>query len=262
MQACPVGRTLHPPVTPTLVRMGRTCVFCGGSANSREHAFPAWLDEVGVRAEKVTNTRETGAVSWEAGGFDHKVRQVCALCNAGWMSRLEGTSKELVTGLILSQRTHALSHAEQIKLSNWLYKTGIMLALLYPEKDHYVPQADYRYLYEQTKPPDSTTIFIAWLDTEGENRRQLGWAKPRRLDFSGADGTIAAQGYTISFSVMGLLCQIFRGPHGGLFERPRQYADAWTRVYPVSTGTWPPSQFFLAEKLEDVARGPIFSGPE
>lgn len=56
-----------------------------------------------------------------------------------------------------------------------------MLALLYPETDRYVPRADYQYFYEQGKPPESTTIFIAWLDTEGENRRQLGWAKPRRL---------------------------------------------------------------------------------
>lgn len=243
--------------------MGRTCVFCDGSANSREHAFPAWLDEIGAPAEKVTNTRETGAVSWQAGGFDHKVRQVCALCNTGWMSRLEGTSKELVKGLVLNQRTHALSQADQIKLSNWLYKTGIMLALLYPEADHYVPRADYRYFYEHGKPPDSTTIFIAWLDNEGANRRQLGWAKPRRLDFSpAAEGAIEARGYTISLSVMGLLCQIFRGPPGGIFERPRQYADAWTRVCPVSTGVWPPSCFFLADRLEDVARGPIFSGPE
>jgi hypothetical protein len=120
--------------------MARTCVFCNSSANSREHAFPASLTELRVPRERVTNTRETETVSWEACVFDHKVRQVCSRCNNGWMSRLERTSKDLVTALALNQRRWTLNHPEQIKPSNWLYKTGIMLALAYHDTDHLQPE--------------------------------------------------------------------------------------------------------------------------
>jgi hypothetical protein len=241
--------------------MARACVFCGAEANSKEHAFPAWLNKIGTPRTKVTNTRETGAVAWDAGGFDHTVRQICASCNMGWLSQLESTSKDLVTALVLNDRACALSPTEQIKLSTWLYKTGIMLALVYPETDHYVARADYRYFFEKQKPPDGTTIFIAGLDNTGDDRDQLGWARPQRLDFSRSDATVA-HGYQISFSVLALLCQIYRGPVGGRFVRPRRYADAWTRVRPVSKGAWPLSRVFLASGLEDVARGPILTGPE
>jgi hypothetical protein len=130
-----------------------------------------------------------------------------------------------------------------------------MLALVYPESDHYVPKADYRDFNEQGKPPDGTTIFMAALDNETEIGTQLGWTRPSRIDFSRADGTVAAQGYRLSFSVLALLCQIFRDPFGGRFARPRRYADVWTRVRPISKGVWPPARTFLAAGLEVSPKG-------
>jgi hypothetical protein len=65
-----------------------------------------------------------------------------------------------------------------------------------------------------------------------------------------------------SFSVIGLLCQVIGDPLGGRFERPRAYRDVWTRVHPISKGEWPPGRWILSSKLEEVAGGTIYSGPE
>jgi len=211
----------------------------------------------------MTNTRETEAVSWIAAGFDVRVRQVCERCNQTWMSDLEGEAKALVSALVLNQRTTPLSHREQIKLSKWLYKTGIMLALAYPADARFVLESDYRFFYEHRKPPDNTSICIAGLIPQiaGRDVVRTGWAKPERLDYSRLDGTpVEPPGYRLSFSVLSLICQILRDPHGGKFERPREFRDVWTRVRPVSKGAWPPKRWFPAEAIEDIAQGRIFAG--
>lgn len=245
--------------------MARKCVFCGESAKSREHAFPSWLDEIAPGSGKLTNTLDSGAISWDAAGFDIRVKQICRKCNETWMSNIEVTSQALVTELVTHQRNSPLGAHEQIKLATWLYKTGIMLALAYPEDARFVLEEDYRYLYEHKKPPNGTTIWIAALSPEldGEGRVQVGWAKPERLDFTRQDGTpIDPHGYRLSFSVIGLVCQVLRDPHGGKFKRPKAFRDVWTRIRPVSNDPWPPARWFSTLSLEDIAGGRIFTGPE
>jgi hypothetical protein len=242
--------------------VARSCVFCRAPVSSKEHAFPDWLSKVVPGEGPMINTRDGGAKSWRAGGFDHQVRQVCGGCNHGWMSDLEGGSKALVTELILDRRTAPLSTTEQIKLSTWLYKTGIMIALAYPEESRFVLADDYRFFYEHRKPPDGTSVWISALAFEPGEQIQVGWGKPERLDFSrAADGTaIEPHGYRLSFSVVTLVCQIMRDPHQGKFDRPREFRDVWTRIRPISKGIWPPGRRLAAAGLEDVAGGRIFSG--
>jgi hypothetical protein len=137
----------------TLIPMSRACLFCGEPANSREHAFPQWLNTLAPLRGRALNTRESGTRGWLAGGFDHKVRQVCRRCNNGWMSQLEVVSKPLVTELATDERSAPLSVGEQIKLAAWLYKTAIMLALTYAAVDRYVPRDHYRGFFEHRKAP-------------------------------------------------------------------------------------------------------------
>jgi hypothetical protein len=179
------------------------------------------------------------------------------------MSDLEKKSKRLVTELLTDKRTTPLSHVEQIKLSVWIYKTAIMLALAYPAADRFVLADDYHYFYEHRKPPNGTGIWIAAAAHVGSNEMQVGWTRPERLDFSRADGTaLDPHGYRLSFSVVSLICQVMRDPHGGNFARPRAFRDVWIRIRPVSKGTWPPGRRISSAALEDVAGGRIFSGAE
>jgi hypothetical protein len=242
----------------------RDCVFCGGSANSNEHAFPRWLADL-VPGEAPLTMRRSGKrpASWESSGLDVRVKQVCRECNNTWMSELETRSRPLVSELATDARTAPLSHAEQITLSAWLYKTAIMLALAYPAEDRFVLPGDYHYFYEHRRPPHGTTIWIAAL-VQTEEELRIGWTQPERLDFTReADGTaIEPPGYRLSLSVLALLCQIVHDPHGGSFARPREYRDVWTRVMPISKGEWPPGRHIASSEIEDVARGRIFSGPE
>jgi hypothetical protein len=179
------------------------------------------------------------------------------------MSELESKCRPLITELATDARTTPLSHAEQIRASAWLYKTAIMLALAYPPEDHYVLADDYHYFYEHRRPPHGTTIWIAAL-VQTEDVFRVGWSQPERLDFTRAtDGTpIEPPGYRLSLSVLALICQIVRDPHGGTFERPHEFRDVWARVMPISKGSWPPERRIPSKEIEDVARGRIFSGPE
>jgi hypothetical protein len=241
--------------------VGRSCVFCQQPVSSKEHAFPAWLSEVVPGEGQMLNTRDSGAKTWQTNGFDHQVRQVCANCNQTWMSDLEGTSKELVTELILDKRTAPLSAGEQIKLSTWLYKTGVMIALAYPAESRFVPSEDYRFFYAHRKPPDGTSVWIAALAFEPGERIQVAWGRPERLDYTRLDGTpVDPHGYRLSFSIVSLVCQIIGDPHEGKFDRPREFRDVWTRIRPISKGGWPPGRRLAAAGIEDVAGGRIFPG--
>jgi hypothetical protein len=195
--------------------------------------------------------------------MDIQVRQVCRECNQTWMSDLEGTSQELVTSLALYQRTAPLGAQAQIALSAWSYKTAIMTALAYPLEHRYVPDEHYRYFYEERKPPDGTTMFMAGLIPQTDDGTHVVWAKPERLNFARLDGPpIDGHGYRLSITVMALVVQVIYDPHGGRFKRPREFRDVWTRIRPVSKGAWPPGRRIAGKDIEDIGGGRIFSGDQ
>jgi hypothetical protein len=245
--------------------MARRCVYCGGLANSKEHAIPDWLTGLIPGAGAFTHRRENPQpVTWRASGFDVLVRQVCKTCNEGWMSELETRSKDLISELVLDTRSAPLGHAEQIAVATWIFKTSTMLALAYPEEHHHVPLEDYRFFYEHRKPPDGTTIFIAslYVDANEGDQVYVGWTKPERLDYGRRGVVLEPHGYRLSLSVFLLIAQVLRDPHGGRFERPRAYRDVWTRVRPISKGNWPPGRRIPHSQLEDVADGKLYTGAE
>jgi hypothetical protein len=119
---------------------GRTCVFCGGPADSREHVFAKRLCKragavrfpviQGLYTEAVgTVTRKQHAV--EA----FQVRHVCVTCNNTWMNDLEAWFEARLGCLIEPQWPKlALTmietlRAERAQLAHWLMKTAITFSL-------------------------------------------------------------------------------------------------------------------------------------
>lgn len=122
----------------------RRCIFCGGPANSLEHAIPEWLSKrMGIRK-----------LAFHPGHFsegeglkvrrlikckDLKTRQVCRECNHGWMGKLEewalahfGTC---VTPDFPPEQFGQLKavQSQPQQMIRWLLKTAIILELALPK---------------------------------------------------------------------------------------------------------------------------------
>jgi hypothetical protein len=121
----------------------KSCLFCGSTlrskkaktgARSNEHIIPEWLmDYLGIRGTTITPTvteiasgrildsRKQALPAFVAG-------TVCRACNTGWMSRLEGDAKPILTRLIEDPRRLAELDVEQrTVITRWTLKTVAVL---------------------------------------------------------------------------------------------------------------------------------------
>jgi hypothetical protein len=140
-----------------------SCAFCGcDSTLTKEHVFPEWvrpyLQGDGDGTHRRTEIRKTGATSRSrpAKPATLTVRSVCAACNNGWMSRLEGSAKRHLLPLIKGRESTLLPPARQT-IATWAVKT----ALVAGSKFDPLPTAFYREFYEAGRPADKTRVWLA-----------------------------------------------------------------------------------------------------
>jgi hypothetical protein len=112
--------------------MARVCVFCGARADSREHIFPDWLNDLLIGDEFQTeySSIQLGQIAEERKypskrGAGHRSRVVCTSCNNHWMSDLEKAAKPILVPMILGQQT-VLTMAEQLSVACWAIKTAMV----------------------------------------------------------------------------------------------------------------------------------------
>jgi hypothetical protein len=244
--------------------MPRSCVFCDGPADSKEHAYPDWLTDVlpGEGALKHARGDDPDTQRrWDAAGFDVQVRQVCRTCNNGWMSRLEVRAQELLTPLILGTRTGSLSVAEQKTIAAWAWKTGAMLALAHPNDERYVTPPDYGYFREHQRPPRGTYVWIARVEPDiGVSDFQAGFSKQHRTDYRRpGDPEIDRVGYRLQFSVFAAVFDVIKDPYEARLSRPPGVRDYWCRVQPISKGEWPPPRQMTLRDLHELHTGRYFN---
>ena|ERR1700694_2263500 len=148
----------------------RRCLFCGGRANSREHAIPEWLSKrMGIRELGF----QPGHFSEDEGlklrpliKCEHlKTKQVCNACNNGWMSELEAWAQKHFGACVepnfqperLIQLESTRSEAKQ--LIRWLLKTAIIIEHAFPqgEMTKVVPS-----LFQVARGSEEPTDFHVW----------------------------------------------------------------------------------------------------
>jgi hypothetical protein len=148
------------------------CVYCGRFDVTKQHVWPDWLSvvlpttesshhhllmEMTSPAHNVMSLRPR--VEVRRGGLGtRKIRNVCAQCNGGWMSRLESAAKSHLTKLILG-RPLVLNSDDQRALAAWV--TMFCITAEFTDRAHMgIPKGDRLALMESSGPLANWKIFI------------------------------------------------------------------------------------------------------
>jgi hypothetical protein len=188
---------------------GRSCVFCGGSANSREHAFPLWLHEYMAEEDGNYLHQEWDGDGRELRGWssalpDLKVRRVCEGCNTSWMSDLETDAQPIVGPLVQGQAS-TLAEGEQQIVAFWAVKTAMMLQFASGGPQP-IPSDHIGELYEarcSRIPPAGCQVWVGTC-----HGTPTGYHSGQGMSLELASGAVA-NGYGITLAVGHLALRVF-----------------------------------------------------
>jgi hypothetical protein len=187
----------------------RTCIFCGATADSREHIFADWINELIAATEfdALTVDIEDGQIARsrsyptkQAAGQRAKI--VCEACNHGWMSKLEGEAKPVLSPLILGHAS-TLDMVQQILAATWAVKTAMVGETIQYSRNAF-SQDDRDIMLQEQRPPLRAHVAVAAyaLDAPNATRYMRGLGEVRR------DGTPLTDLYTHTIQVAHLVLSI------------------------------------------------------
>jgi hypothetical protein len=234
----------------------RTCVFCGGTADSREHLLPVWLQGVLPSDGLAVHYRQIGEVkkSWKKKKFSEKAKVVCEICNTGWMSQLEREAKPILAPAITRSEACALDLREQWIAAQWAAKTCFVSQGL---ADPLAPATHPFLLRMNGKPPPQVSIFI------GSHYRALQdpansfyMQKPLSLKEGDGDPKEAEFGYFCFLAVGGVSFLVLGHRGGGYVEVvPGEFVSGlFTKIWPWTSPvvSWPPEMLMDRELVEPL----------
>lgn len=157
--------------------MPRLCAFCGSSGPlSREHVFGQWVSKIGLDSRPVGHRAgPLNRIPRDMGiqpPYRQTVKNICAQCNNGWMSKLEVTAQRVLTPLLLGE-TGTIAVEDQPAIAMWGQKTALTSMLLSSEEERQggygLPESEYRALYENRDSIQPLPATRAWVGRyEGE----------------------------------------------------------------------------------------------
>lgn len=126
----------------------RTCVFCGGPANSREHIFKKdFKKKLGINdpLDRAFTQRDNSGVITRRPDplFESKVRRVCKTCNSNWMNHLDLHVEDWVVN---PDDRNAFEACDPTQFRRWAIKLALMRSLL--DTATFVPREYFQMLYQ------------------------------------------------------------------------------------------------------------------
>ena len=246
--------------------VSRTCLFCGKAADTQEHVFPNWVNDLypaytlgGVRADMLHVVPErTEMRSYRADEVASlSARAVCGSCASGWMSRLEKAARPILKPLILSQ-PRTLSMAEQLLAATWAVKTAIVSEAIMQYPDRFPPE-DCAIVREQQRPPGRLRVAIAAFAPLGGTHVFTRYI--RLLNGRYRDEAPVVDAYVHTIQIGALVLQL-RGPDvlsatdNRASERPAVTRDVEIPIFPpVEQRDWPPDAILDEDVLIRYAAG-------
>jgi hypothetical protein len=227
--------------------MGRQCVFCGSSDLTREHILPDWLTEIGLDLKP--SIHHAGPLNrlprqWSARPYATTVKMVCAACNNGWLSQLEGVAKPVIAPLILGEGRR-LPVDDQALIAAWTCKTALMSLLMSSDearaRGYGAPPSEYLALYSQRDRMEPLPFTQYWIGSyTGDRRGASIWVTPFVIEVIAASSPAdIPSGYAMTLALGKLLVQ------GARFTEPALQVELVTEwgfldIWPaMDTFPWP-----------------------
>lgn len=232
----------------------RVCIFCGRSANSREHLLPDWLQKLFPSDGLAVHFRQIGDVktSWEKKRFSEKTKRVCADCNLGWMSRLEEVAKPILAPAITRSQAYAFDLRAQWLAAQWAVKTCYVFQTLGPEM--LVPPVQPFLLRTNGRPPPEVSVFLgSHYRALQDPANSMYMQKPLELLLEATDAT-PEFGYLAFLAVGGISFLVVEHRVGRYVELVvgEMFQGLFTKLWPWTTKVvpWPPQMLMDRELVE------------
>lgn len=221
--------------------MARSCMFCDGRVNSREHVWPQWILKLGDRHHTIRGGTAERLIRIPGPHAELMVRQVCRhRCNNGWMSALEARAQKVMLPLILDG-VGAPSHAERQLIVQWILKTTMVFEFLGPAARRYFTPRDRQSMMTDLHIPPNTS---AWLGRYGGT-----WGIMTGGLEIGPDGseTLPPGGIAYTFTIGKLALQLItvRQTDEGVPRvrlKPGPWSHTLVEIWPLTPAPafWPP----------------------
>lgn len=157
-----------------MAKTKRRCIFCGAEADSYEHIFADWINELITpgEGEALRFDVERGGVQRVHSYPTKKVASqrakiVCERCNHGWMSDLETEASALLGPAILGHEAR-WDMAQQLLAATWAVKTAMVGETIQYQRDSF-SQEDRELMRLEQRPPLRAHVSVAAYAAETSN---------------------------------------------------------------------------------------------
>lgn len=226
------------------------CLFCAREGPlTKEHVIPRWVRDVhppgpggvrttGARGESGTHGAPASTFDFTGRTYDLSVRAVCASCNNGWMSALEGRAMPVLTQLINGQAT-TLDARAQITVARWALKTVMVSRAR--EATHHVPVEHRHVLRHDGGVPAAARV---WVGAAEPGPSQLIFLRDYGFVVTAVATDDEFLGYSGTVAIGHLLLQVFgHDPREELsvsMSKARSSALREILPLPGAETVWPP----------------------
>ena len=239
----------------------RHCIFCGADADSREHLFPDWLNDLiivdGADAHhflilggELAEQRQYGARNVAS----QTAKVVCRSCNNGWMSTLESDAKPSLGRMIANGKTR-LNVRQQLIVARWAIKTAMVAESAQYGENCFTQ--DERHLTRDGNIPIRPRVSLAAYDMSEPNATRY----TRGLGVVNRAGEFFADFYAHTIQIGHLVLSVrgtptFRAADNRSLDtvaRPRLIEiPVWP---PVEACEWPPNHVMAEEEFLEYSGG-------
>jgi hypothetical protein len=204
----------------------KICTFCKADlalvGKTNEHILPQWLQREWNLSDdivqpthldekfEVISMRHHTVGSFVAG-------RVCALCNNGWMAKLESECKDLILSLAYGRRRIIeLNDEEALRLGRWTAKTAYVLHT----SSNWRPVVPDAHIYKLDTNDYRLPENVFVVGHTFKSSRDFSWAQTTQWEIFQKDceiqsedvAKLKAEGYKIAIRLGGLFLMVFYNP--------------------------------------------------
>jgi hypothetical protein len=129
-----------------MVRPTKKCAFCDSDAESGEHLWDNWLNEVLPKKTRFDASKRLSLnakpIKFVTVGLNEKVPVVCPnRCNSGWMSGLTAKVKVRFCGSIMNADPFSLTPKDAALLAAFTFMKAAVMDYCYGDGPFFIRQA-------------------------------------------------------------------------------------------------------------------------